>query len=161
MNQDVISPESCAAIYGGSASAVDENTSDKPAAQGSEAESAGGNTCDKPAAQGSAGGNTSDKPAAQALTTCDKPAAQGSEAGGEGATGAGDAAGPKGEARPVERLVEEAEQRGYLRGRNEALAGLYASPAVWEEPDSNVSEPMLRPSPADSFLTGRRKGVWE
>lgn len=129
MNQDVISPESCAAIYGGSASAAGEATSDKPAAQGSEAESAVGNTCDKPAAQ--------------ALTD------------------AGDAAGPQGEAGPVERLVEEAEQRGYLRGRNEALAGLYASPAVWEEPDSNVSEPMLRPSPADSFLTGRRKGVWE
>ncbi len=154
MNQDVISPESCAAIYGGSASAAGEATSDKPAAQGSEAESAVGNTCDKPAAQAL---TTYDKPAAQGSeggNTCDKPAAQ-------ALTDAGDAAGPQGEAGPVERLVEEAEQRGYLRGRNEALAGLYASPAVWEEPDSNVSEPMLRPSPADSFLTGRRKGVWE
>lgn len=65
------------------------------------------------------------------------------------------------EPEPIEKQLEEAEQRGYLRGRNEALAGLYASPAVWEEPDNNISDPSLRPSPADSFLTGRRKGVWE
>lgn len=108
MNQPEITPESCAAIYGGSALSSDDKL-------------------------------TSDKPAAQALTTDE----------------------PQPEAKPVDKLVEEAEQRGYLRGRNEALAGIYASPAVWEEPDSNISEPMLRPSPADSFLTGRRKGVWD
>ncbi|MDE6278819.1 MAG: hypothetical protein K2M05_02495 [Paramuribaculum sp.] len=108
MEQPEITPDTCAAIYGGSAPQSDRPESDTDVSA-----------------------NPEPKPE------------------------------PKPEPEPIEKLLEEAERKGYLRGRNEALAGIYNSPAVWEEPDNNIPDPSLRPSPADSFLTGRRKGVWE
>lgn len=57
-------------------------------------------------------------------------------------------------------LIAEAEQRGYLRGRNEAASEMMERPAMWQPacPDSPAGR---LTSAADSFLSGLRPGVWD
>lgn len=50
-----------------------------------------------------------------------------------------------------QRLIAEAEQRGYLRGRNEAITSRLDSPQLLEEPEEPVSV---------SILGNLRPSVW-
>lgn len=55
--------------------------------------------------------------------------------------------------------LAEAEQRGYLRGRNEAVKLAMDSPALWQVAGSEIS-----PTPSDSdtaFLRHIRPSVWD
>lgn len=51
----------------------------------------------------------------------------------------------------VEALIAEAEQRGYLRGRNEAAAEMMNRPGMWQPTEPKVT----------TFLSGLRPGVWD
>lgn len=55
-------------------------------------------------------------------------------------------------------MLAEAEQRGYLRGRNEQIALAMKAPALWQEPDSTTDHP-------DDFqpaiLTNLRPSIWD
>lgn len=48
--------------------------------------------------------------------------------------------------------IARAEQRGYLRGRNEAIAEQMHKPGLWEEPE---------PRHSVSILGNLRRGVWD
>lgn len=55
------------------------------------------------------------------------------------------------EAPDIETLIREAEQRGYLRGRNELIENLRDIPQAWPDPDDPSSchlEFMNRPRPS-------------
>lgn len=60
------------------------------------------------------------------------------------------------------RAVSEAEQRGYLRGRNEAVSLAMAGPAMWEEPRGESKSTEDEGSDSDSlFLRHIRPSVWD
>ena len=61
----------------------------------------------------------------------------------------------------VNRLVAEAEARGYLRGRNETAAESMHTPQLWENPRRTVMEQECEPDPASGFLSKLRPGVWD
>lgn len=66
-----------------------------------------------------------------------------------------------GEMAGVAAAIEEAEQRGYLRGRNERIAAEMDTPGLWE--DCAVTTDAA-PAPADDgplILSGIRRSVWE
>ncbi len=63
----------------------------------------------------------------------------------------------------VARLVAEAEERGYLRGRNEAIAERMEQPALWE---NTAGQPSTADDDRDAdyaslFLSELRPGVWD
>lgn len=59
----------------------------------------------------------------------------------------------------IQRLLAEAEQRGYMRGRNEAIENLMQAPALFESTAAPAAD--STPNPADGFLSGLRPGVWD
>lgn len=61
----------------------------------------------------------------------------------------------------VERLVAEAEQRGYLRGRNEAAAESMNRTALLENVRLTEARALEAPDPTSLFLTRLRPDVWD
>lgn len=59
------------------------------------------------------------------------------------------------------RMVAEAEARGYLRGKNENAALSMHSPRLWENPCRTAMEQECEPDPANGFLSKIRPGVWD
>ncbi len=51
----------------------------------------------------------------------------------------------------IKALVDEAERRGYLKGRNEQIERLMASPGIWEP----------EPQPEPLILNRPRRSVWD
>lgn len=56
----------------------------------------------------------------------------------------------------VQRLIDEAEQRGYLRGRNEAAENIISQPALFQE-----QHPDSEPFQQSPLLTPRRVSIWD
>lgn len=65
------------------------------------------------------------------------------------------------ERQEVNRLVAEAEARGYLRGRNELAEISMNSPGLWENPRRTAMDRETDPDPAYGFLSKIRPGVWD
>lgn len=65
------------------------------------------------------------------------------------------------ERREVNRLVAEAEARGYLRGRNELAEVSMNTPGLWENPRRTAMDRETDPDPAYGFLSKIRPGVWD
>lgn len=65
------------------------------------------------------------------------------------------------ERQEVNRLVAEAEARGYLRGRNELAEISMNSPGLWENPRRTAMDRETDPDPACGFLSKIRPGVWD
>lgn len=65
----------------------------------------------------------------------------------------------------IGRMLAEAEQRGYLRGRNERAEAMINRPLLFENPRRTEPAPDAdRPSAeglTEGFLTGLRPGVWD
>lgn len=68
---------------------------------------------------------------------------------------------PEPQAPDLETLLAEAEQRGYLRGRNEAAAEMMARPAMWQPVAPTASPAEHLTVATESFLSGLRPGVWD
>lgn len=58
----------------------------------------------------------------------------------------------------VERLVAEAEERGYLRGRNERIDEFMGAPALWQPSHSGGGE---MPATHVMILDNLKRSVWE
>lgn len=65
------------------------------------------------------------------------------------------------EAPDIETLLAEAEQRGYLRGRNEAIEASMHTPALLENSRLTRARALEAPDPASLFLSRIRPGVWD
>ncbi len=65
------------------------------------------------------------------------------------------------EAPDIEALLAEAEQRGYLRGRNEAIEASMHTPALLENSRLTRARALEAPDPASLFLSRIRPGVWD
>lgn len=65
------------------------------------------------------------------------------------------------ERQEVNRLVAEAEARGYLRGRNELAEISMNTPGLWENPRRTAMDRETDPDPAYGFLSKIRPGVWD
>ncbi len=65
------------------------------------------------------------------------------------------------EAPDIEALLAEAEQRGYLRGRNEAIEASMHTPALLENSRLTRARALEVPDPASLFLSRIRPGVWD
>ena len=65
------------------------------------------------------------------------------------------------EAPDIEALLAEAEQRGYLRGRNEAIEASMHTPALLENSRLTRARALEDPDPASLFLSRIRPGVWD
>lgn len=61
----------------------------------------------------------------------------------------------------VNRLVAEAEARGYLRGKNENAAMSMSTPRLWENPCRTAMDQESLPDPSNGFLSKIRPGVWD
>lgn len=61
----------------------------------------------------------------------------------------------------IEALLAEAEQRGYLRGRNEAIEASMRTPALLENSRLTRARALEEPDPASLFLSRIRPGVWD
>lgn len=61
----------------------------------------------------------------------------------------------------IDRMVAEAEERGYLRGRNEAANSLLNSPKLLENTSLHESEKQSGDSFAARFLSQIPRGVWD
>lgn len=66
----------------------------------------------------------------------------------------------------IDALIAEAEQRGYLRGRNEVIAENMQQPALWENlrrhAHPQATEQPAQPDDlANTFLSRMRPGVWD
>lgn len=61
----------------------------------------------------------------------------------------------------IEALLAEAEQRGYLRGRNEAIEASMRTPALLENSRLTRARALEAPDPASLFLSRIRPGVWD
>lgn len=75
---------------------------------------------------------------------------------------------PPGQADDIEARIAEAENRGYLRGRNERIAELMRQPALFERQASpsarDAPGAMAADSPADSqpmILNNPRVSIWD
>ncbi len=62
--------------------------------------------------------------------------------------------------RSLTKLLAEAEQRGYLRGRNEAAEEMMNRPTMWQPLEAQSAGHRIAAA-ADSFLSGLRPGVWD
>ena len=65
---------------------------------------------------------------------------------------------PEPEQPDIDTLIREAEERGYLRGRNEQIALAMKQPAHWESPgrpEKAETEPM------PTILANMRRSVWD
>ena len=58
----------------------------------------------------------------------------------------------------MDELLRQAEQRGYLRGRNEAIERLMAAPSMWQ-PASGTSAAPEEPVP--TILQNIRPCIWD
>ncbi|WP_290453428.1 hypothetical protein [uncultured Muribaculum sp.] len=56
----------------------------------------------------------------------------------------------------VDKLIAEAEQRGYLRGRNEAAQNFISQPALFEEVRAES-----QPVQSSPLLSSRRVSIWD
>lgn len=65
------------------------------------------------------------------------------------------------ERQEVNRLVAEAEARGYLRGRNEVAEISMNTPGLWENPRRTAMDRESEPDPTCGFLSKIRPGVWD
>ena len=61
----------------------------------------------------------------------------------------------------IDRLIAEAERRGYLRGRNEAIEESMTTPALWENTRLTAARALEQPDPASLFLSRVRPDVWD
>ncbi len=61
----------------------------------------------------------------------------------------------------IDRLVAEAEQRGYLRGRNEAISEAMTTRPLWENSRLSEARALEQPDPASLFLSRIRPDVWD
>jgi|GEM_PF-1577926 hypothetical protein len=61
----------------------------------------------------------------------------------------------------VDRLVAEAEARGYARGRNEVLAAGMHTSQLWENSCRTAMEEAQKPDPAMNFLSKIRPSIWD
>lgn len=61
----------------------------------------------------------------------------------------------------VDRLVAEAEARGYAKGRNEMLAAGMHTPQLWENSCRTAMEEAQKPDPAMKFLSKIRPSIWD
>lgn len=65
----------------------------------------------------------------------------------------------------IGRMLAEAEQRGYLRGRNERAEAMINRPLLFENPRRSESEPEAARTSGEGltegFLSGLRAGVWD
>lgn len=64
----------------------------------------------------------------------------------------------------IDRLLADAEQRGYLRGLNERAAQAMDTPRLWANPRRMAQEEQLAAEADDpdfGFLTHIRPGVWD
>jgi hypothetical protein len=59
----------------------------------------------------------------------------------------------------IEAIERAAEERGYLRGRNERIEELMGAPAMWEPLHKGV--PMTPEEPIPTILQDLRPGVWD
>ncbi len=99
-------------------------------------------------------GAVADIPDSPAKTECKEPAAVAENTGMQ--------AQPPGVPQAeVNRLVAEAEARGYLRGRNESAAESLDTPWLWENPRRTEMERECASGLADEFLARLRPGVWD
>lgn len=57
----------------------------------------------------------------------------------------------------TETLVREAEERGYMRGRNESIEDKMNKPDVWQSPSSEAQSPNNRVE----ILSHIRRSVWD
>lgn len=55
-------------------------------------------------------------------------------------------------------VLAEAEQRGYLRGLNEAAEARMKEPSMYEQPVPK--QPARAPESADGIFTSRRRSIW-
>ncbi len=55
-------------------------------------------------------------------------------------------------------ILAEAEQRGYLRGLNEAAEARMKEPSMYEQPVPK--QPPVAPEGTDSLFAGRRRSIW-
>lgn len=58
----------------------------------------------------------------------------------------------------IDTLIREAEQRGYLRGRNEQITLAMQQPTHWESPDSPAT---AEAEPVPTILANMRRSVWD
>lgn len=61
----------------------------------------------------------------------------------------------------LDRLIAEAEQRGYLRGRNEAISEAMTTRPLWENSRLTEARALEQPDPASLFLSRLRPDVWD
>lgn len=64
--------------------------------------------------------------------------------------------GDKPQAGDVDKLIAEAEQRGYMRGRNEAARNFINQPAMFEEVRAES-----KPVQSSPLLSSRRVSIWD
>lgn len=84
-----------------------------------------------------------------------------------GKHGSQEAANPTGEVKEMvtidetmKKAMDEAEERGYLRGLNEAARQRMAEPGVWEMPVPEGGNPMESEATTDILRTQRRS-IWD
>ncbi|MCM1517132.1 MAG: hypothetical protein NC117_00625 [Pseudoflavonifractor sp.] len=61
----------------------------------------------------------------------------------------------------ISAAIEEAEQRGYLRGRNERIVAEMERPGLWEDPAVTAASDSLPVDNGPMILSGTRRSVWE
>lgn len=62
---------------------------------------------------------------------------------------------------PDESLILEAENRGYLRGRNESAAEIMKRPGMYQQPHSPDSSPANSSHESKFMLQPPRRSVWD
>lgn len=61
----------------------------------------------------------------------------------------------------ISQMVADAEQRGYLRARNEMAESFMSRPALFENPLRRHDTPETARSLAENFLSELPRGVWD
>ena len=61
----------------------------------------------------------------------------------------------------VDALVDEAEERGYLRGRNEQIETKMAEPGMWQSQQSTTAREEAGSGERNPFLRRVRRSVWD
>jgi len=67
--------------------------------------------------------------------------------------------GDNSETEEVAKLIEEAENRGYLRGRNEKIEELMSAPGMYRP--QRIDESCVPGLPPTEILTNMRRSVWD
>lgn len=65
---------------------------------------------------------------------------------------------PAQEAPDIDSLLAEAEQRGYLKGRNERIEQLMKEPTMYQQLAPAAPQP---PKPSETFLSNLRPSIWD